>query len=310
MMCSSPRRRAAAFTLIELLVVIAIIAILIGLLVPAVQQVREAAARSQCGNNLHQIGVALHNYHDTHKKLPYGRSGGGSKDHSWAVLLLPYIDQAPVWTLFTNTYPGVTQYFGVNQINSTTVPDIITARQTEVPIYFCPSRRSPPQPMTDLVNNPPQANPTIGASVGDYAACRGDGNLIGIYDSGMIIQSVPTSATAPRIAFRFTDIRDGLSNTFAIGEKHVPVGTFNDVNDGAIFNGGLPAGVFRLASASHPLAFAPTDPYLAQFGSYHVGICQFVFGDGSVRGLRNSTPGSTLALLANRDDGQPIPNLD
>jgi prepilin-type N-terminal cleavage/methylation domain-containing protein len=309
-MYSSCRRRTAAFTLIELLVVIAIIAILIALLVPAVQKVREAAARTQCANNLKQIGLAMHNYHDTYRKLPYGRGGGGASRHTWAVLLLPYIEQVGVWKLYTSTYPGVTQDYGINQVSNNAVPDIVTARSTEVPIYFCPSRRAPPQPLTAVLSPLPAAPlpNDIFCSVGDYVACRGDGTLIGGVDSGMFLQTGTKTPPTPQIRMHFGDVLDGLSNTIAFGEKHVPQDKFNDQNDGAIFNGGLPGGVYREASAGALIAESPTDVYRGNFGSWHTGgACHFVFGDGSVHVLQPSTPGSVLGLLANRADGQAIP---
>src|SRR5437762_5427140 len=148
MTAASLRRRG--FTLIELLVVIAIIAILIGLLVPAVQKVRAAAARAQCSNNLKQIGLAMHMHQDNYKKLPMGwvTSLDGtiapSPGWSWAVLILPYLEQGPLYnqisTLFGN--PRIANAAAAanppnnNPVSAGTNGAII---QTSIPIYICPS---------------------------------------------------------------------------------------------------------------------------------------------------------------------------
>jgi prepilin-type N-terminal cleavage/methylation domain-containing protein len=300
-MCPSlPRAHRRGFTLIELLVVIAIIAILIGLLLPAVQKVREAAARIKCANHLKQLGVALHAYHGAHDQLPYGRDHGGDSHHSWAVLILPFIEQEALYGLWTTPVAGQAQHFGINPFH---IPEMQAARQAQIAIFYCPSRRSPPQ-LADA--SPP--NLYIG-SCNDYAACIGDGTLIGGLESGMFISTQTVSGTAPPIGVRFSDVTDGLSNTLAMGEKHVPLGTQLDKNDGAVFHSG-PAGIFRKASDANRLAPSPNAPYNNQFGSAHTNVVQFVFGDGSVRGLSTSVAGTTLALLANRADGQPIPSYD
>src|ERR1043166_3524164 len=136
--------RRRGFTLIELLVVIAIIAILIALLVPAVQKVREAAARTQCTNNLKQLALGCHNYHDTNKFLPPARIARDAYA-TWPVLVLPFIDQQPLYKQW-----DIRQGFSSqNQ----------TARETALPIFFCPSRRQPMiSPASQNGRNPPGSN--------------------------------------------------------------------------------------------------------------------------------------------------------
>src|SRR6516162_2040974 len=122
--------RRLGFTLIELLVVIAIIAVLVALLLPAVQQAREAARRSQCKNNLKQLGLAMHNYHDLYKDFPMGGWISGSKDvGSYMVRILPYVDQAPLYSLIN---------FSIN-VDSQILPNGQALATTIIPLYQCPS---------------------------------------------------------------------------------------------------------------------------------------------------------------------------
>lgn len=305
-MCGLPRTsRRRAFTLIELLVVIAIIGVLVGLLLPAVQKVREAAARMSCANNLKQLGLAATHYHDINGTLPYARSGGGQNRHTWAVLILPFIEQTSMHTFWKTPITGVNQTDGYNNMTSAPMQAI---RETGLKVYFCSSRRSPPK-LIDF--DGPGVGTPLG-SAGDYVPCTGDGTNDGTFQSGMI--PIVVSGSHLR-GIPFSAVLDGLSNTLLFGEKHVAKADMGNlatahIRDGVIWSGGEQGAFARRAGPSNPLAQNTDTVYNNQFGSFHPGVVQFALGDGSVRGIRTSIAGTTLGYLANVRDGQIISSVD
>jgi prepilin-type N-terminal cleavage/methylation domain-containing protein len=313
-----PMRPRAAFTLIELLVVIAIIAILIGLLLPAVQKIREAANRMKCTNNLKQIGLGLHNHHDTHGTFPpaFTPNTGTPTANSpapagwgWGTWILPFIEQD---SLFRQINPTVTPIPG-NLPDPATSPVGLLC-QTRINIYVCPS---------DVA---PKLNDQRGFhAYSSYAAVGGNAPTSGnsLNQNGAMYQASKV---------RVTDITDGSSHTAVVGERAYGKRSYY-VSPTVIYYGAIWSGVYsagRDGSVMWTLTggstFSPNrgngDKW--NFSSRHVRGTQFVFGDGSVRmvpddlslalpqggGGGANDPNDVMSNLANRMDGNVKTTID
>jgi prepilin-type N-terminal cleavage/methylation domain-containing protein/prepilin-type processing-associated H-X9-DG protein len=293
------RRDRPAFTLIELLVVIAVIAILIGLLLPAVQKVREAAARAQCTNNLKQIGLACHNYHDVNCSLPPGYQATAaypdtSPGWGWGAFLLPHLEQDNLYRQIDFSQP----------VES---PSCLAVRTTPLSVYTCPSDRSTGAYMVTTV----MAQDLAPAATNSYAAMFGSNRQI----TNKVDQGDGVFFRNSRV--RIADIADGTSTTLAIGER---AALFTQTPWAGAMTGGAcwttpgapvlrshrePSMVFTMAQAgAHPLLSDRSEPY--DFFSPHPGLVQFVFADGSVHPLTPALAPGVFQALATRDGGEPL----
>jgi prepilin-type N-terminal cleavage/methylation domain-containing protein/prepilin-type processing-associated H-X9-DG protein len=230
---SSQRRARLGFTLIELLVVIAIIAILIALLVPAVQKVREAAARLSCNNNLKQLALGCHNYHSANKQMPYGRKFDNWDTYTWSELVLPYIEEGNIYKgyifitepAWQQVYPGSNGPIGNNAAQR-------TSRHAVISTFLCPSDGGP--------NTNEIGTTDYGMVRGNYRACTGSGDMYGNATDATagpwgvgVFGVVPFQTTDPagRIfnttgpkttGVRLSAITDGASNTVLLAEALSP----------------------------------------------------------------------------------------
>jgi prepilin-type N-terminal cleavage/methylation domain-containing protein/prepilin-type processing-associated H-X9-DG protein len=286
-----------AFTLIELLVVIAIISTLIGLLLPAVQKVREAAARLKCDNNLKQIGLALHNYHDVNRHFPAGYVSGVAANGSdtgpgwgWATYILPNIEQTGLYSALHLDQPI--------EAAANAGP-----RVTPLSIYFCPSDTAPP---TSLAMNF-SASGAAGASICVVASA----NYVGVFgDSEPGVDGEGVFFRNSTIAIK--DITDGASSTLLAGERSVKMGPatwtgsvtganmYEPLNGPQVEDG---SGMV-LGQARRPPG-APNGE-VNEFSSRHHGGANFVFADGHVAFIPASIDPAIYQALATRAGGEPI----
>jgi len=297
-------KRRPGFTLIEVLVVIAIIGVLIGLLIPAVQRVRESASRLKCSNNLHQIGLALQMYHDRENGFPPGYLTQVAPDNSdlgpgwgWAAYLLDDIEQGTIKQQIK---------FGL-QISD---PANAAVRVLSVPLLNCPSEvKDGPFTVVDAVGNPIC---DVGRS--SYVAMNG---VLGVSSDAFDNDG----AFLRNKKMRIRDVKDGLSNTLFVGER---ASNMSDVTwTGAVTNGVVPA--IRYSDPGDRLAFAeaasalvlahgsrdhlPNNPLVFDAdatSSYHIGGVNFLYGDGSVRVINNTVNGLIYEALLTRASGEPI----
>ena len=324
------QKNIRGFTLIELLVVIAIIAVLVALLLPAIQQAREAARRAQCKNNLKQMGLALHNYHEMNRSLPPGWIGGNR--WGWATFILPELDQSPLYNLLNGTS-------GMNVMGTTAagfsavMPSLImpNALQTVLTVYRCPSDTG-----QNIVTPPLGNGYTIATTPAANTTSFGRSNYPGVEGAVVNLAVIPTTtngfgggAFSQNSSRRFRDFIDGLSNTFLVGERRTPSGSVSSgfsggdtiwagVGDEVSIQGiALPVGDCSFGdklNLHNPVAPSLTSnlPY-SGFSSLHTGGGHFVLGDGSVRFVSDSiaqgpanTMGSTYQNLATVADGLPL----
>jgi prepilin-type N-terminal cleavage/methylation domain-containing protein len=298
--------RRSGFTLIELLVVIAIIAILIALLVPAVQKVREAAARTQCVNNLKQIGLALHGYHDAKKMLPPGCQsttppGTGFVGLSWHVQILPYIDQGPAHAAinFSQAYSSATN---------------LNVGLVAVPAYLCPAQsdnRFTQYGSGEWANG----NTQITYTTHYYGVCGPKGTNPA---TGSPYLMAPITSTQGGIAMqgvlgmdtkvRLVQIIDGSSNTLMVGESSWSASNNYRIWIRGAFNATELTAMRNVANTMSSTAYNGSNNFDdVSFGSTHVGKgAHFVFADGTGRYLHPTISIGTYLSLASYNGNESV----
>ncbi len=295
--------RSRGFTLIELLVVIAIIAILIALLLPAVQQAREAARRTQCKNNLKQIGLALHNYHDTHRVFPPGWIaviGGvpsaheGTSGVGWGTGILPYLEQNNIYQQFNASLP-------------LTDPANALFLKSQIAGYKCPSD---PQPDFFAIMEEGGGPVLAELPIANYIGCFGTEELGGCENSPGTLPVLANGTCKGNGAFyhnssvRIAAITDGTTNTFLVGERR----TRRELDWMTSWPGMIAEGEEAFQRICGSADHTPNHPdhHFDDFSSPNTGGAQFCLGDGSVRFISENIDVGVYQSLATIQGGEVV----
>jgi prepilin-type N-terminal cleavage/methylation domain-containing protein len=340
-----PVRSQRGFTLVELLVVIAIIGILVALLLPAVQAAREAARRMSCSNNMKQLGLALHNYHDTYKTFPYGEGAAPSpgtvatagmnwNGPNWRIHLLPYIEQGAMHSQlsFSHTFDACRPGFSVAANGGPNV----ALRGYVVPVYRCPSSSIPVNGVN--VSPSPTNNNRDNAQLIDYVGIMGStpDTSVGFPGIGCSPQTgyggiyCNNGTLVPNITYKFSDITDGTSNVIAIGEQSGPIvypdgrradirsnyyGGWCAATDGRVpsaswsgspWGSGTSAIRYTINLNTAPVGADSTWDANTILTSDHPGGIMATRADGSVDFVTETIDMLMLRRLGARNDGQPV----
>jgi len=347
-MTLSRTQNRRGFTLIELLVVIAIIAILIGLLLPAVQKVREAAARMQCSNNLKQLGIAMHTFNDTYNHFPVGQANDDNGQWGFMTVLLPYFEQDNLYKALTSAASSVndrmwlppnmggssngTGFAGAPNIdnihnastsgrcdtNGVLTANGISVVSTPIKTLVCPSDILPAFGTMNTRNAASWAKSNYLGNMGNTrlwgATTFGCGGVLGSANNGVLLYSNENNNT---YVSSLTSISDGTSNTVMIGEVSVSASVTPAATANCSFptwaggtNGGC-NGTSCIGSTLRVMdaAYPLNGGADMAFGSKHTGGAMFAFCDGSVKFITNTINTTTYGDIASRNGNEVVGNF-